>query len=99
MRVNEGRKVNGRSEIGNKKSSIRPDLLLIRKEVEYGCSELGKIDDNVPSRKEIAETELHCPKTMKDIFDRAASLVKNDKAMIRKLRVVCFHQTSKLLTI
>ena len=94
MRVNEGRKVDGTSEIGNKKPSIRPDLLLIRKEVEYGCSEVGKVDDTVPSRKEIIETQLHCPKIMKDIFFRAANLANNDEDMLRKLCVVCFHQTS-----
>ncbi|KAI7850765.1 hypothetical protein BDC45DRAFT_239639 [Circinella umbellata] len=79
IRINEGRRVDRVSEIKHKRPSIRPDLLLIRKEVEYGCSELGKIDDMVPTRKEIAETELHCPKTMKDIFDRAVYLAKNNK--------------------
>ena len=95
LRVNEGRKVTGSDEIENKKKSSRPDLLLVKNDVEYGCSEVGRSDGVVPTKKEIIETDLHCPKTMKDILNRVASLVDHDEKIIKRLRFVCFHQTSK----
>ncbi|KAG2219368.1 hypothetical protein INT45_006076 [Circinella minor] len=95
LRVNEGRKVTGTDEIDNKKKSIRPDLLLVKDDVEYGCSEVGKSDNVIPTKKEIIETDLHCPKTMKDILNRVASLVDYDEEIIKKLRFVCFHQTNR----
>ena len=95
LRVNEERKVTGTDEIDNKKKSIRPDLLLVKDDVEYGCSEVGRSDNVIPTKKEIIETALHCPKTMKDILNRVASLVDYDEKIIQKLQFVCFHQTSK----
>ncbi|KAG2227216.1 hypothetical protein INT45_008460 [Circinella minor] len=94
LRTNEGRKVTGTNEIANKKKSSRPDLLLLKNDIEFGCSELGKSEDVVSTRKEIIENELHCPKTLKNILNRVAGLVDYNEEIIRKLRFVCFHQTS-----
>ncbi|KAI8141677.1 hypothetical protein BJV82DRAFT_172552 [Fennellomyces sp. T-0311] len=99
IRMNDGRSVTGDSEVAKKKASIRPDLLLIHKDLEYGCSEVGKTNDHVPTRKEVVETELLCPKTMKDIFDRAARTVDFDCDMVRRLRVVCFHETNRRMKV
>ncbi|KAI7860641.1 hypothetical protein BDC45DRAFT_529271 [Circinella umbellata] len=55
-------------------------------------------DDVVPTKKEIVETESqHCPKTMKDILDRVASLVDFDKDVTKKLQFICFHQTKTII--
>ncbi|KAI8144656.1 hypothetical protein BJV82DRAFT_54720 [Fennellomyces sp. T-0311] len=42
QRVNSDRAVTGSSEIKDKKRSIRPDLVLLKDGLQYGCSELGK---------------------------------------------------------
>ncbi|KAI9274602.1 hypothetical protein BDA99DRAFT_556013 [Phascolomyces articulosus] len=58
-------------------------------------TEVGKNEDVVLTRKGIIENELHCPKIMKDILDRVASLVDYNEEIIKKLRFICFHQTNR----
>ena len=54
--------------VADKKRSIRPDLVLLKHKLEYGCSELGTNLRAVPDNKEIAETDLHSLKTMNDML-------------------------------
>ncbi|KAG2217724.1 hypothetical protein INT45_001267 [Circinella minor] len=60
---------------------------------EYGCSEVGKSEDVVASKKEVVETYLHSPKTMKDLFDRITQEADYDLQIIGKLKIVCFNNT------
>ncbi|KAI9492364.1 hypothetical protein BDB00DRAFT_873449 [Zychaea mexicana] len=44
--------------------------------LEYGCSEVGKSEDVVANKKEVVETYLYSPKTMKDLFNRIRRRMK-----------------------
>ncbi|KAI7848319.1 hypothetical protein BDC45DRAFT_596475 [Circinella umbellata] len=92
-RVNANRNITGTNNVDNKRSASRPDLLLIKDDIEYGCSEVGKSDDAVASKKEVVETYLHSLKTMKDLFNRITQEINHDLKITRKLKVVCFHHT------
>ncbi|KAL0086166.1 hypothetical protein F4703DRAFT_1578780 [Phycomyces blakesleeanus] len=94
VRMNEKRRVTGRDPLVPKSFSTKPDLVLYKEDVEYGCSEVGKNDDGGVGEKEIVETALKCPKTMKDMLLRAASKVGNATNKTRQLQIVGFHQTS-----
>ncbi|KAJ8651897.1 hypothetical protein O0I10_012542 [Lichtheimia ornata] len=72
-RINEGRAVSGSMPIPNKSTCIRPDLMLIMHSIEFDVSECGKDDQNSLGKKEIMETKLLCPKTMKDMFQDTCS--------------------------
>ncbi|KAL1931344.1 hypothetical protein VTP01DRAFT_9486 [Rhizomucor pusillus] len=54
-RLNEQRAVTGISPISSKIATVRPDLILVRNDVEYGLSECGKVDDAGIGKKEIIE--------------------------------------------
>lgn len=95
-RVNEERVVMGTKPVSNKVTSVRPDLVLIKNGVEYGVSEAGKKDEAAMTKKEVIETQLLCPKTMKDMFDRAASKLDGEKALVHKLRIICMNETGRI---
>ncbi|KAI8137289.1 hypothetical protein BJV82DRAFT_358550 [Fennellomyces sp. T-0311] len=95
LRVNKDRSITGTNNIDGKISVARPDLLLIKDGFEYGCSEVSKSMDLVPTKKEIVETGLHNPKTMKDLFDRMTNEAEHDLEFARKLQIVCFNNTGK----
>ncbi|KAI9492362.1 hypothetical protein BDB00DRAFT_765640 [Zychaea mexicana] len=94
-RINANCSITGTDKIDNKKSASRPDLLLIKDGLEYGCSEVGKSEDVVANKKEVVETYLHSPKTMKDLFNRISQEVNHDLQITRKLKIVCFHNTGR----
>ena len=96
-RMNHGRGVTGASSIKAKVRSTRPDLVILKNNIEYGCSELGKIDDPASTPKKIVESELLCPKTLKDMVCAAAQQVGNDESVTRALKVICFNQTGKYI--
>lgn len=54
-RLNEQRAVTGISPISSKITTVRPDLILVRNDVEYGLSECGKVDDAGIGKKEIIQ--------------------------------------------
>ncbi|KAI9266574.1 hypothetical protein BDA99DRAFT_535997 [Phascolomyces articulosus] len=91
---NPNRCVDDLGEISRKKASSRPDLVLLKDNIEFGCSELGKIDDPSSTTKVIIETQLHSPKTMKDMFCMVAECVMNDFGTVHHLKIVCFHNTA-----
>ena len=93
MLINNERSVTGTAEIADKKGAIRPDLMLVKYGVEYGCSELGKNLDAVTDKIEIVETQLHSPKTMKDMLVAALAKVNNNIDAARALKIVCFNET------
>ncbi|KAI8146719.1 hypothetical protein BJV82DRAFT_710778 [Fennellomyces sp. T-0311] len=95
LHINGDRSISGKDSIDKKKSVSHPDLLLLRSGFEFGCSEVGKSTDVIPTKKEIVETCLHSPKTMKDLLDRLASEADNDATVIRNLRIVCFHYIAR----
>ncbi|KAI9024354.1 hypothetical protein CLU79DRAFT_102917 [Phycomyces nitens] len=94
VRVNGNRRVTGIESLVPKSFSTKPDLILYREDIEYGCSEVGKNDDGGVGEKEIVESALKCPKTMKDMLLRAASKIGNATNKTRQLQIVGFHQTS-----
>ncbi|KAI9273125.1 hypothetical protein BDA99DRAFT_284589 [Phascolomyces articulosus] len=94
-RINAHRSITGTDKIDNKKTASRPDLLLIKDDFDYGCSEVGKSEDVVANKKELVETYLHSPKTMKDLFSRITQEVDHDLQITRKLKIVCFNNTGR----
>ncbi|KAF7721947.1 hypothetical protein EC973_003908 [Apophysomyces ossiformis] len=70
------------------------DLVLFKDGVEFGLAECGKQEEAAIGKKEIVESQLLCPKTMKDMFVRAAAKGNNDESTIRGLRIVGLHQTA-----
>ncbi|KAI7860796.1 hypothetical protein BDC45DRAFT_5444 [Circinella umbellata] len=89
---NQERAITGLTGVRAKICSIRPDLVLFKNGVEYGVAECGKTDDDAEgiNKKEIVETNLHCPKIMKSMFHHASSRCDNDKDIMRALRVICY---------
>ncbi|KAI8142737.1 hypothetical protein BJV82DRAFT_713857 [Fennellomyces sp. T-0311] len=93
QRMDSDRAVTGSSEVKGKKRSIRPDLVLLKNCLEYGCSELGTNLSSVSDKKEIVETQLHNPKTMKDMLHCAIAKAGNEEEVARMLKIVCFNET------
>ncbi|KAG2220827.1 hypothetical protein INT45_004488 [Circinella minor] len=87
---NQERSVTGMTAIAAKSPSIRPDLVLYKNGVEYRVAECGKGDNEGTGKKEIVETNLHCPKVMKSMLLHAASKCDNDKGVTRALRIIGF---------
>ena len=96
MRLNNERRVDGKTLISDQVKSSQPDLLLTKDNVEFGVGECGKIDLGSIGKKEILETQLHLPKLMKDVFTRAVSKAGNDVEFARKFQVVGFSHTCKV---
>ena len=96
-RINSERGISGVSTVADKKASIRPDLVLVSNGFEYGCSEVGKSLSAIPDKKEIIESQLHSPKTMKDMLSYAIAETKHDPEVMRKLKIVGFSQTGMIL--
>ncbi|KAI8142746.1 hypothetical protein BJV82DRAFT_614151 [Fennellomyces sp. T-0311] len=99
QRVSGERRVTGLSMVSDKKASIRPDLVLVQNGLEYGCSEIGINLSPVPDRKEIVESSLLSPRTMKDMLHSAIAKTKNDAETARKLKIVCFNQTGLTMSL
>ncbi|KAI7857712.1 hypothetical protein BDC45DRAFT_566159 [Circinella umbellata] len=87
---NEDRAVTGMAAIAAKVTSIRPDLVLYKNGFEYGVAECGKGDDEGIGKKEVEETNLHCPKVMKSMFLHTTSKCDNNEDVTRKLQIIGF---------
>ncbi|KAI7858204.1 hypothetical protein BDC45DRAFT_531963 [Circinella umbellata] len=96
VRLNNERRVDGKTLISDQVKSSRPDLLLTKDNVEFRVGECGKIDLGAIGKNEILETQLHLPKLMKDVFTRAVSKAGNDVEFARKFQVVGFSHTYKM---
>ena len=95
MRENIKRGVTGTSCIEGKQLAVRPDLIFYRNGVEYGAGEVGKEDLAGVGKKELIETQLHCPKVLKDMMNLAATKCGNKESLLRSLRLVAYNQTRK----
>ena len=93
-RLNRKRRI---SETGlePKLAAWKPDLLLTKDEVEYGCSETGGKEESGGGTKETVEKWLKLPKLLKDMFDLAAQKLDCDETLVRRLKVVGFMHTRK----
>ncbi|KAG2224152.1 hypothetical protein INT45_000167 [Circinella minor] len=97
-RVNESRIIDGIEAIKDQNKSVRPDLVLVKNNVEFGTGECGKDDVAGVGKKELVETQLHGPKIMKDMFVRAARIAGDNEDFIRGFKVVSFNQTCMRMT-
>ena len=88
-RLNTNRVISGQG-LESWLAAWKPDLLLIKDEIEYGCSEHAGYDEAGAGKKEIFEKWLKVPKLLKDMFCRASRKVDNDETYIRKLRIAGF---------
>ncbi|ORY90329.1 hypothetical protein BCR43DRAFT_527999 [Syncephalastrum racemosum] len=68
VRKNEARAVSGVRPIEVQKSSVRPDMLVVKNDIEFTVGECGKDDIGGVGKKETVEWQLHLPKIMKDMF-------------------------------
>ncbi|KAG2213799.1 hypothetical protein INT45_009418 [Circinella minor] len=89
VRLNNERRVDGKTPISDQVKSSRPDLLLTKDNVEFGVGECGKIDLGGIGKKEILETQLHLPKLMKDVF--------TIEQYLRQEMMLNLHESFKLL--
>ncbi|KAI7859895.1 hypothetical protein BDC45DRAFT_530353 [Circinella umbellata] len=88
-RLNTNRVISGQG-LESWLAAWKPDLLLIKDEIEYGCSEHAGYDEAGAGKKKIFEKWLKVPKLLKDMFCRASRKVDNDETYIRKLRIAGF---------
>ena len=72
------------------------DTALSKGNVKFGAGEYRKADFAGIGKKELAETQLHSPKVLKDMFIRAAKKADNTVDFIRSFRIVGVNQTRKL---
>lgn len=56
-----------------------------------------KEDEAAMTKKEFIEAQPLCPKTMRDMFDRAALKLDGENALLHELQIVCMNQTAKFL--
>ncbi|KAI8144671.1 hypothetical protein BJV82DRAFT_667235 [Fennellomyces sp. T-0311] len=99
LRLYGERSISGSASVSGKKASIRPDLLLVHDNIEYGCAEVGKNLLLVPDKKEIVESKLHSPKIMKDVLNAEIARARSDVSTARKLKVICFNQTGLTMSV
>ena len=92
---NRDRGVIGFGPVDMQQTSFRPDLILFRNGVEYGAAECGKADTAGIGKKEVIESQLHCPKVLKSMMNLAASKVENDEKTLRSIRIIGFIQFRK----
>ncbi|KAI9263328.1 hypothetical protein BDA99DRAFT_537338 [Phascolomyces articulosus] len=89
---NSTRSITGKEQVDIKRNASCPDLLTIKNNLEYACSEAGKSNDVVATKKElIIETGVHVPKLLKDLFNKISKDVDNDIHGVRSLKAVCFR--------
>ncbi|KAI7858512.1 hypothetical protein BDC45DRAFT_310213 [Circinella umbellata] len=69
-------------------SAVKPDLILTKDNLEYGSAEHGFDDESGVEEKELHETYIKLPKTMKDMMMKLMAEVDYDEKAIRSLRVV-----------
>lgn len=70
------RSTNEEGQLNRKVVGTKPDLVMKRGNLEYGCVEAGCSDD--PSNtKTINEGRLKLPRTLKDILGRLAKEARN----------------------
>ena len=68
--------------------ALKPDMILKKDGLEYGSAEHGFPDESGVGEKELNETFLKLPKTLKDMMLKLIEEVNYDEATIRSLRVV-----------
>ena len=95
VRLNSDRSITGTSEVKAKQRSVRLDLVLLKNNLEFGCSELGTNVTSILKKKEIVEVQLHSPKLMKGMFCAVAAKAENSLDVIRALKIVCLNETGK----
>ena len=93
-RLNTNRAISGQG-LDSWLAAWKPDLLLIKGEIEYGCSEHDGYDEARAGKKEIFEKWLKLPKLLKDMFCRASRKVDNNEKYIRELKIAGFAHNRK----
>ncbi|KAI9497685.1 hypothetical protein BDB00DRAFT_784606 [Zychaea mexicana] len=85
--VNEGH-LSLDGSIHPKVHALKPDLILRNDQLEYGVAENGFVDESSVGEKELHETFMNLPKTLKDIMLKLIAKVEHDEESVRLLRVV-----------
>ncbi|KAI8141482.1 hypothetical protein BJV82DRAFT_177720 [Fennellomyces sp. T-0311] len=91
-RLNKKRRIS-EAGLAPKLAAWKPDLLLTKDEVEYGCSENGGKEESGGGTKETVEKWLKVPKLLKDMLDLAAQKLEYDETLVRQLKVIGFIHT------
>ncbi|KAI9496365.1 hypothetical protein BDB00DRAFT_810188 [Zychaea mexicana] len=97
-RLNANRSISGKG-MDAWVAAWKPNLLLIKQEIEYGCAEHCGFNNAI--KKELFGKWLKLPKIMKDMFSRCCRKLDDDEDGIRRLKIVGFahnHLRFQLLT-
>ncbi|KAI9321699.1 hypothetical protein BX666DRAFT_2118460 [Dichotomocladium elegans] len=93
VRYNEGR-LSADGMLWPKAQAVKPDLILCKDGIEYGCAEVGFLDDGGVDTEELIEKNLRiAKKIMKDMLVQGARNLNSDAQSTRQLRIVGFSHT------
>ena len=77
--------------------SVRPDLIIMKDDLDFAVGECGKDDFGGVGKKELVERGLHVPKILKDAFVRALQKAGDQVSLARSLKTVALNNNSKLI--